>query len=910
MTIIIPQTEYRMKLHNIDRELRKDVSMLGSILGDLIRRFEGESLFNQVESARTVSLSHHAGTAQAGLDLRQNLSDLSPQTGFDIVRAFSAYFGLINIAERGHQVRRRRLYHKNNQDQPDSYIAVLRTLRDANVTVDELTTILNHTQFTPVLTAHPTEAKRRTLLILEQRITRALLQYSNAETLTPLERQELLDTIREEIGIAWYTDENFAQPSVYDEVVHASFFLTQVIYPILPTIYSTLNAAITAVYGRKVQIPTRLIRFASWVGGDMDGNPNVGAETILTTLSHHRRLIIRQYREEIDTLFERLSQSGTRIAVGKELEEAIATAQQHISNPLTAVAQRYRDMPYRVFAALMGARLSATLNDERGGYGHPRELEADLRIMLDSMHHQHSIGSCTVEAMLRRVETFGFHLATLDIRQDSMVHREAVGEALGREDFSSLDSKARLELLRTAMSTDRQECKAHPGGALSSCLQTMKAIAQARARYGECAIGPYIISMTEGADDVLMVLWLARLAGLSADDQPLPLDVAPLFETTADLNQAAETLRCLFAEPIYRDHLRSRGDAQVVMLGYSDSNKESGLAASRWGLYTAQIELVKVMQQDPAGAIEPTLFHGRGGTISRGGSKPRNGILAEPQGGLRGRMRVTEQGETIARKYGIEAVALRTIEGAIGALFERATLLHPPAADLAIWGEAVAAMAASSRSAYKQLIHQTDGFIEYFRLATPIDVIERMRIGSRPPSRRSQTGVANLRAIPWVFAWMQSRMNLPGWYGVGTGLQHLIDVFGFEGVREIAGRWWFLNNLLEDTEVVLATTDIRIAKQYAGLAGDAGNPIYELLVKEFEHTQSLICTIFDIDALLDRHPMVKNNIRLRNPYVDPMNLIQVDFLSRWRATARQDDALFKVLMTTVRGIANGIQSTG
>ncbi len=916
MTLTEQKMQLQEKMHDADPQLKGDVNLLGNTLGNLIRRFAGDTVFNQVERARTTSRQRHAGDSHAGRSLQQQLSALEPHNGCEIARAFSAYFGLINIAECVHRVRRRRLYDKRGQDQPGSYNAVLHALCKAAISIEDVAAMIDKTQFTPVLTAHPTEAKRRTLLILEQRITRALLQYSNASIMTPAEQQALLDTIEEEIGIAWYTDEDFAQPSVFNEVEHESFFLSQVIYPILPSIYTHLQAAISTVYGADINlpIPSRLLRFATWVGGDMDGNPNVDATTILTTLAHHRQLIIQCYRKELNQLFERLSQSGALFSVDPALTEGIANAQQQLgiqTLPGEVVAKRYHNMPYRVFSALIERRLAATLTAGAGGYDNAGELEADLRTMRDSMRYQHGIGSNSVSALLRRVEVFGFHMATLDIRQDSAIHCEAVAEALGREDFSSLVPTQRLSLLRDALNSGQPLAQPpRRGGALERCLQTLQSIADARQRYGPEAIGPYIISMAHAVDDVLMVLWLARLADLAPADQPLPLDIAPLFETVEDLDGAANMLQCLLDEPLYRAHLRARGDSQVIMLGYSDSNKDAGLAASRWALYTAQTELARVMQQHPQGPILPTLFHGRGGTISRGGSKPRSGILAEPRGGLQGRLRVTEQGETIARKYGIGEIAVRTIEMATGAMFERAIIEHPQDADMTLWSQAAQAMASASRDAYRQLIEHTDGFIPYFRLATPIDVIERMRIGSRPPARRSHIGVANLRAIPWVFAWMQSRLNLPGWYAVGNGLQQLIDRFGVAGVREISARWIFLRNLVEDTEVVLATSDLWIAAQYSALAGEGGEAIYQRLVREFEHTRELICNIQDVDELLDRQPVIQHSIRLRNPYVDPISLIQIDCLARWRASDRQDKALFKVLMATVRGIANGIQSTG
>jgi phosphoenolpyruvate carboxylase len=877
-----------------DLALKDDVNALGGILGEVLEALEGKALFAHVELARHAARDRRAGDAEAEARLTRILRALSPEEGLGITRAFSAYFGLVNMAERVHRIRRRRDYQREGAVQPESFVAVLATLRGAGIGPADLEALLERAQFTPVLTAHPTESTRRTLLTKEQRIAHALLARLDPQRLTPAEDAALLDSVRAELSLAWQTDEHFAQPSVADEVDHVLFFLTQVVYAALPDVYAALHAAIAEVYGpgTSVRLPQQLVRFASWVGGDMDGNPNVDAGTIRETLARHRELIVLRYHDEVTGLYEHLSQSRALVEVSTAVDHAIEAAREKVPQAWEAVPERYGDMPYRVLSALVAARLDATLRDADGGYADARELESDLEVMHAAVTGHGGTGASLIERLLVRVRTFGFHLATLDVRQDSAVHREAVGEALGRPATGATGA---------APASD---------GALARCLATMRAVGEARVRYGAEAIGPYIVSMTEAPDDALAVLWLARLADLAAPGEPVPLDVAPLFETVDDLERAPRTMQVLLAEPLYREHVRSRGNAQVVMLGYSDSNKESGLAASRWALHEAQIAIVDTLERAPGGAVEPTLFHGRGGTISRGGGKARNGILAEPPGVVRGKLRVTEQGEIIAQKYGLEDIALRTIEMTTGALLERTAPQPPGDAEVAEWHEAARIVATRSRDAYRALVYGTPAFIDYFRAATPIDVIERMRIGSRPPARRSMAGVENLRAIPWVFAWTQSRLNLPGWYGVGTGLEALIDAIGIESVRETAQAWRFLGNLVADTEMVLAKTDIAIAAHYAELAGSAGEPMFRHLKAEFERTLQLVCTVNDAEALLDRDPVLQRNIRLRNPYVDPMSLVQVDFLQRWRDSGRADEGLLEVLMSTVRGISRGMQNTG
>jgi phosphoenolpyruvate carboxylase len=407
------------------------------------------------------------------------------------------------------------------------------------------------------------------------------------------------------------------------------------------------------------------------------------------------------------------------------------------------------------------------------------------------------------------------------------------------------------------------------------------------------------------------VIYLARLAGLVEEETgQVPLDIAPLFETVNDLNRSTETLSSLLQNPLYRRHLTGRSDNQVVMLGYSDSSKESGIAASRWALYSAQRALVVAADVAPGNPIELTLFHGRGGTISRGGGHPRSGILAEPTGSMRGRLRVTEQGEIISQKYGLRESALRTIEMMTGALLERCALHEGDSKLPTRWQEAMNCLAEHSRATFRNMVFDTPDFIPYFRAATPIDVIERLKIGSRPPARRGKSNrVEDLRAIPWVFAWTQSRHLFTGWYGVGSGLQAMIERFGMDVIEEMKG-WRFFANFISDIEMVLAKTDMKIASHYAELAGDIGGKIFPQLKQEFELTHDLICRIQKEEQLLDWEPALQLNIRLRNPYVEPISLLQEDFLRRWRESGCQDEAMERALIITVKGIARGMQNTG
>jgi phosphoenolpyruvate carboxylase len=565
-----------------------------------------------------------------------------------------------------------------------------------------------------------------------------------------------------------------------------------------------------------------------------------------------------------------------------------------------------------VLFGLVAARLDATRRDAPNGFTSAAELERDLESVIASLreHRGEHAGLFAVQRLLRRVQTFGFHLATIDVRQHSQAHRATLATLLRDGDWSSRSAANRLERLRLVL--ERRETPAASADAdARRTLEVFKAIDSARERFGPDAVGPYIISMAHGVDDVLAVLVLARWAGLDRDGH-VPLDIAPLFETVADLERAPEIMRTLFEDPLYRRHIGARGTRQVVMIGYSDSNKDAGIGAARWALHRAQAALAGTA--DAAG-VDLTFFHGRGGTVSRGGGRITSAILSAPAGSVRAHLRVTEQGEAINAKYGLRGIAMRTLEQTVSAVM-LATALPAANAVSDEQAEIMEEIARESRRAYRALVFDDSRFVEYFRSATPIDVIQRMEMGSRPaarPGNDAQGGpgeIERLRAIPWVFAWTQSRHLLPGWYGVGTALERAADRYGAARLREMARDWPFLRALIDDVEMVLATANLSIAGRYACLAGDLGEHYFPTIRAEFDRTVVSVLTLKQETALLDNDPVLQRSIRLRNPYVDPMSLLQIDLLQRWRAAGRSEDDTFRALLASVRGIAQGLQSTG
>jgi phosphoenolpyruvate carboxylase len=881
-----------------DAQLRDDVRTLGTLVGDVIREQCGDAFFQLVERAR------HAAIAGADDELQALVKGLPPRDAETLVRAFATYFEVVNLAERIHRIRRRRDYLRSASDpQEGSLQATVAQLAASGVTSSQIAALLQRLRIEPVFTAHPTEATRRTLLEKEQVIGRLLVERLDPSR-TPDEERAALARIREEITAAWQTDpQPSARPSVMDELENVLFYLTDIVYRIVPPFSEELELAVRKAYD--VEVPTRpVLRFGSWVGGDMDGNPNAGAETLRAALARQRDLALDRYRGEAGELARRLSQSGALTGVSDAVRALVATYGTQFPKALATLPARYHDMPYRVLFRLIAARLEATTRDTPDGYAAAAELERDLGLVIASLrdHRGEHAGLFGVQRLLRRLKTFGFHLATIDVRQHAHVHRAVLATLLKDADWNARTAAERLTRLRRVLEQGEGP-SGSPDAQATRTLEVFKAIADCRARFGPDAVGPYIISMTQGADDVLAVLALARWAGGGA------LDVAPLFETVADLSAAPAVMRELLAEPYYRAHLAERGMHQMVMIGYSDSNKDAGIGASRWALHRAQAMLVETIEQSE---VDLTFFHGRGGTVSRGGGKITSAILSAPPRSIRGRFRMTEQGEAINAKYGLRGIAMRTLEQTVSAVALATALPRAPDAREPGWTSMMEAIAQSSRAAYRALVYDDPQFVEYFRLATPIDVIQRMEIGSRPASRQSgeQSEIEQLRAIPWVFAWTQSRHLLPGWYGLGTALDGATERFGAAALGEMAREWPFLRALIDDVEMVLATADLAIAARYAYLAGKLGERYFPLVRAEFDRTVVNVLALKRETALLDSDPALQRSILLRNPYVDPMSLLQVDLLERWRAAGRPDNQVFRALLASVRGIAQGLQSTG
>jgi len=895
-----------------DLPLRADVSLMGRLLGEALVEQHGPELLEQVEAIRTAAIAwRESGDVDLGA-LEARVADLGVGETRRIVKAFSTYLRLANLAEKTHRIRRRREYQKNEAAaQVGSLEAVLAGLAKQGVTPERLGACLADLRIRPVFTAHPTEATRRSFLEKEYSIIHRLAERVTGD-LTPEENQQALDRIRDAINSAWQTSAvPGKKPRVSDELDNVLFYLTDILYRIVPPYQESLQQALDQAYGNgAVQADTReLLRFGSWVGGDMDGNPNVSGETLLASLATQREAVIRCYLPDVRRQARYLSQSEGMAEFDPELAPRLAAYREAMPEADAEIPDRHREMPYRCFLHFVLRKLSNTAKERAPAYDGPEEFEADLALVARSLadHKGRHAGFFGVRRLQRKVAAFGFHLATLDTRQDALVHRTVLAELLRDEGWTERDVEARTERLAKLLTApvERDRLPDALSEEARTTLRVFDAIGEGRARFGRAATGLFIISMTQGADDVLSTLVLARLGGLG-DGDTVPLDVAPLLETVDDLEAGPRILDALLSLPVYRSHLARRGDRQVIMVGYSDSSKDSGIVAARWSLYEAQRQLVDIGRRH---GVTVHFFHGRGGTVSRGGGNLVNGIEGAPAGSIGGTLRVTEQGEVINQKYGIRPIALRNLELMTGAVIRHQLSDTGQTADEAMHA-LMARMSDTARRHFRAMVYENPAFIPYFRSATPIDVIERLNIGSRPASRRSGLGIENLRAIPWVFSWAQVRIGFPGVYGIGAALDEAVAEHGLDRLRDMLARWSFFRGMVNDVEMVLGKSTLEIGRRYAELAGDEGAAVFEAIEAEFALAQRHILALKGSTELLEDQRTLQRNIRLRNPYADPMHLMQIDLLRRWRAGDRQDDDLLVALKSTVNGIALAIQNTG
>ncbi len=900
-------------------ELSQNIHLLGDLLGRVISELESPRIFETEERIRALAKARRGGDSIAGAGLHDEVSALQSGDARVIAAAFAAYFDLVNLAEENQRVQALRQREDESYPEPirESLGDALAILKERGVTRDQVSALLDELSVELVLTAHPTEARRRTVLSKTERIT-ALLNLLNQDALSLRGRDESMRALHAEISALWLTDRARADKlSVTDEVKTGLYYVDAYLWNIIPRLYDDLDHALEKYYPG-LNVPPRVwLKLASWIGGDRDGNPFVTSEVTAETLRLHRGLAVENHRRMFQELGRRLSVSANRIPPPRALAEWIERRRPFPPH-VEYIEERYTSEPYRLVLALLANDLAEASREEMkthllGQYPHRARMEArhllePLELIASALPSH--LAQDEIKTALQIVRVFGLHVARLDIREDSSRLNAALSEILRalnlESDFENLSSDQREKLLTRLLNEPAPNLSTHPGvtSATAETWSLFQLIGRACDIYGSDLLGPIVISMTHTAADVLTVLLLAKWAGCKTIPQ-----IVPLFESVHDLQTASGILELLFASDAYREQLKSHNDEQMAMIGYSDSNKDGGYLMANWSLYQAQEQITIIAQKY---GVKLTIFHGRGGTIARGGGPANRAIRAQPAGSVNGRFRVTEQGEIIASRYANPDLAHRHLEQIVNAVI-LASALQAEEPIPARWRDTLDEMSKVAQRAYRSLVYETPGFIEFWESATPLDEIKRLQIGSRPASRTKLGAVDQIRAIPWVFSWMQSRFNLPGWYSLGTGLASMNDL---SLLQEMYDGWAFFRTLLNNSEMSLLKADMEIAALYVSLVPDQklADEIFTSIRAEYERTRATVLAISRHNALLELEPVTQQAIQLRNPYVDPLNYIQVETLRRLRSLQDQESAesksLREVMALTINGIAAGLRNTG
>jgi phosphoenolpyruvate carboxylase len=901
--------------------LRRDVRSLGILLGRVLVEQEGERFFDVVEQLRRLLILHREQPADGGaseLDqslmarAREIISSLSIEDAYRITKAFAIYFELTNLAETNHRKRRRRAVHLRAGKAPvdGSFRGTLARMKSAGISADAMLAALGKVKVTPVFTAHPTEITRHTIRLKRRRIA-GYLEQLDQFPLSDADACEYESLIMAEITALWQTDEvRLNKPTVRDEIHMGLDYFPMVLFETFPRLFAELEESLRVVYGANVAVPEVLsfgpLSFGSWIGGDRDGNPYVTADSTRAAVGMARHVIVDHYIAETTRLIGQLSMSTRRIGVSEKLTQRASQYEQELGEKYSRWKQITAAELYRHFLEYLIARLRFSRNSSKHehAYKAPHQFSEDLAIIHDSLCANHGRRLAElVSPLLRKVQTFGFHLHTLDIRQHSRILSQALVELASADQPTT----ARSAVDRSSPSLE--------------LLATFRAIAELKKTHSAQAIRNFVISNTQSEHDIFAVVRLAALGGVAAaasgaaNNHDPGLMPVPLFESIDALRASPAIMRRVWKASEYQPLLNSWGRTHEVMLGYSDSNKDGGMLTSTWELHKAQHQLHEAAREC---AVNLRIFHGRGGTVGRGGGPTHAAILAQPAGDFSGEIRITEQGEVLSWKYADPVLAEWNLEIMIAACLEAVTMpaqVSPEAKQR--WEEAMETMSADAFAFYRKHIAENPEVLEYFEQATPVNELEHARIGSRPARRTASRSLDDLRAIPWVFGWMQSRHAVPAWFGVG----HALDRFAkrsaahAELLREMMQDFPLFASLIRSVEIAMAKADFAIARLYADLVTDAAlrDRVFEMLRHEFERTGRLILTITRQKELLEKNSVLSRSVRLRNPYVDPLSLIQVDLLRRKRAKTPDlslAPSLDYAIGATMNGIAAGLHNTG
>jgi len=931
----------RSRARDNEKPLVEDIRLLGRILGDVIREQEGNQAFELIEQIRKLSVAFRRDADhEADKALKKLLKGLPGDRAVSVIRAFTYFSHLANLAEDRHHIRRRAVHERAGNTQEGSIDVALQRLRWAGITPRQVAATLARSYVSPVLTAHPTEVQRKSILDAERDIANLLTERDDIKTraaafpqardaLTPKQLAENEEHIRARVLQLWQTRLlRFTKLTVSDEIENALSYYEATFLREIPKLYAELESSLD---GQNV---ASFFRMGQWIGGDRDGNPNVTAPTLELALRRQCDVALRHYLTEVHYLGSELSLSAMLVDFAPDM---VALAER---SPDTNAHRM--DEPYRRALTGIYARLAATLTALTGGeaarhavapqnpYASAQEFLADLRVIDHSLrsHKADALANQRLRPLMRAVEVFGFHLATVDLRQSSDKHEEVVAELLAtariEADYSKLDETVKQALL-VGLLNDARPLRV-PSASYSEHARSELAIFETALRmrqtYGADAIRHYIISHTETVSDLLEVLLLQKEVGLmhgTLDSQARhDLIVVPLFETIEDLRNAAPIMQGFYALPGVAAQVARSGGEQDIMLGYSDSNKDGGIFTSSWELYRAEIALVELFDKlEQSHGIQLRLFHGRGGTVGRGGGPSYQAILAQPPGTVRGQIRLTEQGEVIGSKYANPEIGRRNLETLVAATLE-ATLLQPTKPATRAFLDAADELSEASMRAYRQLVYETPGFTDYFFSATPLRELAELNIGSRPASRKPSQRIEDLRAIPWGFSWGQARVTLPGWFGFGSAIEGFLNQQGpserkaaLALLQKMYRQWPFFRTLLSNMDMVLAKSDLALASRYAELVSDSKlrKKIFSAIEAEWHRTAQALAQITGEKNRLIANPALARSIRHRFPYIDPLHHLQVELMRRYRE-GKADERVQRGIHISINGIAAGLRNTG
>lgn len=906
--------------------LRRDVKMLGNILGEILLLHGGEILLNEVESIRKMTKSIREDfNPEIYQALKEKIRSLKPPLRKQVIRAYSIYFHLVNIAEQNHRIRRKREYLlSEDKKQPFSIEEAVEKINKHNLTKEQIHEVFDQLSIELVITAHPTEATKRTVLEIQKRISENLRQLDQPD-LTKRERKNIKESLFNEVTALWHTNElRKIKLDVMDEVKNGLHYFEHTLFDTLPTVFQELEFYLEEEISDDEWKVPNFIHFGSWIGGDRDGNPNVTPEVTLQTLEMQRELVLKKYDKAIVDLMKRFSQSSDRIKINErfisrtiEAEEKFLTGDEKW--PVKSEVYRRR------FAVIL--KRLREVGKSKLGYKNPEELLEDL---LDIQKNAESYFPAykklkTLRKVIRQVELFGFHLATLDIRNHSGEHEFAVDELLRtvniEKKYAHLAEEDKQKLLFNLLKDPRPILLRNQSYSkqTENTLNVFRMIYKAHREYGKRSIQVYIVSMTESPSDLLEVLLLAKETGLyrvlPEGEVESDLDIVPLLETIDDLKNGSKTMEHLFQSEVYATQLQARNHSQEIMLGYSDGSKDGSTLSANWNLFKTQLEIHNVAKRY---GIKLKFFHGRGGSLGRGGGSLNTSILSQPAETLGDGVKITEQGEVLSSRYLLEDIAYRNLEQAASALIVAcAEVLRVPEeveVRKKIWEKAMDFMSKVSFKKYQELVFEDPDFLTYFHEATPLHELGELNIGSRPMSRKNSERFEDLRAIPWVFAWTQSRQMLPAWYAAGTAFKVFIDAEegNLQLLQEMYKNWGFFHATINNLQMALVKSDMQTGKEYVELVQDEsiGERIFNNILAEYELTKDMLLKITENDELLNHIPNIKESVHLRNPYVDPLNFLQVYLLKELRKQDNPSEDLITEVLLTINGVAAGLMNTG